>query len=384
MKILLFSDACYNDNIFPLFKALTEKGHDVTCLIYLSPLRIALFDIEKRLPQQSIIRVSEYAEIQQYSKYVSLDKMYFVNHEVSPRKPWNYLLSAISVYSFVKRGNFDYIYTDKVYARFFNILHLFRKKTIFIQHDTFPHTGEAVSKHFVKCLRNMHKKVAKVVILNKNDYHKFCSVFNLNPQKVAINKLGPLECIKLYTKPNVTEEKNNILFFGRISEYKGIEYLCEAMTIVHDVIPEATLTIAGSGKIYFDYSKYKDCSYIKFENRYISEDELALLIQKCCVTVFPYTDSTQSGGVLTSFALGKPVIVSDLETMRELVEEGRHGYFANPRDAKSLADSIIKFLLDDKKSESLKNYILSDYYDGEKSWTYIANKYIEVFNSLKK
>lgn len=114
MKILLFSDACYNDNIFPLFKALTEKGHDVTCLIYLSPLRIALFDIEKRLPQQSIIRVSEYAEIQQYSKYVSLDKMYFVNHEVSPRKPWNYLLSAISVYSFVKRGNFDYIYTDKV------------------------------------------------------------------------------------------------------------------------------------------------------------------------------------------------------------------------------------------------------------------------------
>ena len=102
------------------------------------------------------------------------------------------------------------------------------------------------------------------------------------------------------------------------------------------------------------------------------------------MTVFPYTDSTQSGGVLTSFALGKPVIVSDLETMRELVEEGRHGYFANPRDAKSLADSIIKFLLDDKKSESLKNYILSDYYDGEKSWTYIANKYIEVFNSLKK
>lgn len=384
MKILLFSDACYNDNIFPLYKALIEKGHEVVCLIHLSPLRISLFDIEKRLPRQSIIKVSEYTEIQKYSKYVNLDKMYFVNHELSSKKPWNYLLSALDVYFFVKKGKFDYIYTDKVYSRFNNILFRFKERTIFIQHDTFPHTGEAASKHYLKCLKRMHKKIAKVVILNKHDYIKFCSTYNLNPSKVFVNKLGPLECIKLFTSPDVTEEKNNILFFGRISEYKGIEYLCEAMTNVHEVIPDAKLTIAGSGKLYFDFSKYSKLSYIQLVNRYITEEELACLVQKCCVSVFPYTDSTQSGGVLTSFALGKPVIVSDLETMRELVIEGRHGLMAKPRNAKSLAETIIKFLTDIDIQNQMKENIVHDYFSGERSWAFIADQYVDIFNSSLK
>lgn len=384
MKILLYSEACFNDNIFPLYKALKEKGHDVVCLVNLSALKIALFDIERRIPRQSIIKMEEYPEMRKYSNYVSLDNMYFVNHKVSSKRPWTYLFSALDVFFFIKKGRFDYIYTDKVYSRFNNILFAFRKRTIFVQHDTFPHTGEAASKHYLKCLKKMHEKVSKIVILNKHDYNKFCSSYELHPSKVFVNKLGPLECIKLFTAPDAKEEKNNILFFGRISEYKGIEYLCEAMTKVHEVIPDAKLTIAGSGKLYFDYSKYQQLSYIHLINRYISEEELACLIQKCCVAVFPYTDATQSGGVLTSFALGKPVIASDLETMRELVVEDRHGLFAKPKDAKSLAESIIKYLTDVNIQNQMKLNIDYDYYNGERSWSFIADQYVDIINSSLK
>ena len=48
-----------------------------------------------------------------------------------------------------------------------------------------------------------------------------------------------------------------ILFFGQIVEYKGVEYLLEAMKIVHSHYPELMLVIAGGGRFYFDVEPYR-------------------------------------------------------------------------------------------------------------------------------
>ena len=66
------------------------------------------------------------------------------------------------------------------------------------------------------------------------------------------------------------QKTKNVLFFGRISPYKGIEYLCEAMMRVREHIPDATLTIAGNGNIYFDISPYEKQEWIDIQNKYIS------------------------------------------------------------------------------------------------------------------
>ena len=65
-----------------------------------------------------------------------------------------------------------------------------------------------------------------------------------------------------------------------LSPYKGIEFLTEAMIKVHEVIPDATLTIAGGGKLYFNFQKYSNLKYINLINRYVDMEELAHLLQK--------------------------------------------------------------------------------------------------------
>ena len=119
---------------------------------------------------------------------------------------------------------------------------------------------------------------------------------------------------------DIEEESQNVLFFGRISQYKGVEYLCEAMKIVQKALPNATLTIAGGGKFYFDISEYENLPYIKIINRYVGMEELAMHLSKCAISVCPYTDATQSGVIMTCFSLCKPVIATNVGGLGEMVE----------------------------------------------------------------
>lgn len=380
MKILIFSEACFNDNIFPLFKAMKGKGHDVTCLINLSSLKVMLFDIEKRIPKQRIIKATEYKELRIYEKYMDMENLYLVNHEVDRRHPWRDITRTIDVYRFIKSGNFDVIHTDMQMSRSYKFLYnCFGSKMVFVQHDPVEHSGMEWSNSTKKLFSYIHKHVNKFVILSPQYYSEFCRTYNHSGDKVLINALGPLECITLHKKDNITPRKNNILYFGRISKYKGIEYLCKAMIDVHKKIPDATLTIAGAGDFYFDIDSYKKSPYIEFVNRFITEDELANLLQECAFTICYYTDATQSGGVLTSFSMNKPVIASDIEAMRYIVKNGYNGLLVAPCNSDALSQSIVNLLQNKSQIEEMTNNIKQDYISGDNSWGSIVDKYIEFY-----
>lgn len=380
MNILLFSESYFNDTIFPLFKAFRDNGHKVTLLINLSSLKIAMFNIEKRIKKQAIIKATEYEELRFLKSYVSLEDVYLVNHEVDKKHPWREVCRAIDVYKFIKKGNYDIIHTDYVFTRGYLLLYAFRKKIVITQHDPFAHTGMAFPKSYLRYLRWSHKYLNKFVILNQYQYNDYCKTYKINPERVLVNRLGKYECIQLLSPLNVKERNHNILFFGRIVEYKGLEYLCKAMKKVHEKIPDATLTIAGSGEIYFDFEPYSKLPYVEVINRYISLEELAHLIKQSSINIFPYTDATQSGAILTSFALNKPIIASNITTLSEMTENNRFGILVNPKDADSLAEGIIKVLKDDKLRDTLSNNIDREYSVGSRSWTIIAKRYIEFYN----
>lgn len=357
-----------------------NQGHDVTLLINLTSLKIAMFNIDKRLPKQAIIKANEYKELQFLSSYVDLDRVFLVNHEVDSKHPWREISRAIDVYRFFKKGEYDVIHTDYVFTRGFLLLYAFRKKIVYTQHDPFAHTGMSFSKVYQRYLRWSHKYLSKFVILNQYQFDDYCKIYNIETKRVLVNRLGKYDCIKLLAPTNVKERKHNILFFGRIVEYKGVEYLCEAMKKVREVIPDATLTIAGSGQLYFDFDPYFNIPYIELLNRYIPLEELAYLIKSSSVNVFPYTDATQSGAVLTSFALNKPVIASNVITLSEMIEDNKFGVLVKPKDTDSLAEGIIKILKNDQFRESLSYNIEREYGFGSRSWSNIVKKYIEFYN----
>ena len=384
MKILYYSSPSFADCDFPLVKAWQEAGHDVTYLIALAPysLKSTLFDIKEQVPENAIIPAICYPELKVYESYMDMSKVYIVNRTVKKDSSPQALMMALRVTRFIKKGKFDVIHTDCMLGMWNLMLYkLFGKKMVLTVHDPFPHTGEISARKMFNYKMAM-QSVHKFVLLNNKQKDRFCETYRVYSKQILINRLGVYDNIRTFISSQVPSYTHNVLFFGRISPYKGIEYLCEAMMKVREQVADATLTIAGGGKMYFDIEPYQKQDWVKVINRYVGMEELAGLLQNCALSVCPYTDATQSGVIMTSYSLCKPVVATNVGGLGEMVENGKTGLLVLPKDVDALADAITALLKDDAKREKMADNIRNDYFVGDKSWKVIAKKYIEFYKTF--
>jgi len=147
----------------------------------------------------------------------------------------------------------------------------------------------------------------------------------------------------------VDEEENLILFFGRIWQYKGLDYLIRAQPKINRAVPQAKIMIAGKGE---DFARYRrimvDSSRFIVHNHWVSHDERARMFQRASVVVLPYVEATQSAVVPVAYTYSKPVVATRTGGLPDLVDHGQTGLLVPPRDEEALADAIIELLSDDQ------------------------------------
>jgi glycosyltransferase involved in cell wall biosynthesis len=151
---------------------------------------------------------------------------------------------------------------------------------------------------------------------------------------------------------HVQEEEHLILFFGRLYEYKGLEYLIRAEPLITSRVPQARIVIAGRGE---DFDRYRQLMvhperFIVY-NEYVSDEKRAELFAQASVVALPYTEASQSGVIPIAYRFGKPVVATTVGGLPNMVEHGRTGYLVPPRDVKALADALVH-LLQDKELRS--------------------------------
>jgi starch synthase len=142
--------------------------------------------------------------------------------------------------------------------------------------------------------------------------------------------------------------QGNILLFGKIAPYKGIDYLIRAVKRVTEKFPQVTVTIAGAGNFARYESLIKGDSHFIVDNRFIPDDEVAQLFQKAAIVVLPYADGSQTSIISIAGAFKKPVIATGVGNFPEMVEHGKTGFIVPARNADALAEAITKLLKDDK------------------------------------
>lgn len=175
------------------------------------------------------------------------------------------------------------------------------------------------------------------------------------------------------------EETGTILFFGRIEDYKGLSYLLDAMPGVVRSVPDARLVIAGSG----DLSPYQaaiDPAWCEVHNRYIRDDEVAGFFKQASVVVLPYIEGTQTGIIPIAYAFRKPVVVTAVGSIPEVVDDGRTGRVVQPRDVDALEGALISLLTDPKGGTEMGE---AGYQKmrAELSWDVVARRTREVYRS---
>jgi len=138
-----------------------------------------------------------------------------------------------------------------------------------------------------------------------------------------------------------------LLFFGFVRPYKGLDTLIKAVGILKD--HDVSLTIAGefwNGKAEFlklagDLGISEKVNII---DRYVPDDEMRRYFSSADLVVLPYKQTVTSGIIATAYGFGKPVLATDVGGFHEIVKDGCTGKLVPPDDPQAFADGIVWFI----------------------------------------
>lgn len=170
-------------------------------------------------------------------------------------------------------------------------------------------------------------------------------------------------------------ETPSLLFFGRMSHYKGLDVLLDAMSAVWDAIPEATLVVAGSGDIE-PHAALSD-PRVTVRNEHVPEEAIPGLMHAARCLVLPYRQASQSGVGSRAKPYGRPLVVTELGGLPELVSDGS-GLLVPPEDPARLADAVIEVLSDRALAERLAAAGVASA-GRESSWAVVAGRTLEAY-----
>ena len=137
------------------------------------------------------------------------------------------------------------------------------------------------------------------------------------------------------------------LFFGFIREYKGLHDLLEA---VGRMPRERDFQLLVAGEFYEDEAPYREAiarlglaDRVVLHDRYVPNEEVGDFFTAANVVVLPYRSATQSGITQIAFHYDKPVILTDVGGLAEIVRPGVMGEVVPPRDPAALAAALERF-----------------------------------------
>ena len=384
MKIAYLSWPALSDSDIPLISELKEMA-GIDYYIEVSPryAKGSVISINSVVNKNGIFKaVSIYPEFAKYKGVLDLEHAYVLNSYGRFWMFWSFV-NSIKLKLRIMKNKYDLVHTTNPFNIYQQCLYAFKDKTVMTLHDPLPHSGE---KSVVGTYRRNKalKEMKNFIILNAEQKDEFVKYYNLDSEKhVFINRLGCFSYMQDIYKPKIEKDRTKyILFFGRISPYKGVDYLLQAYTQVLNDLKDVELVIAGKGEYHFDISPYQDKDNIRFVNRYIPDDELAELVANCMYCVCPYTDATQSGVIMTAFAFRKTVVATRVGALPDMLGDGKYGILVPPKNIKSLANALVTLATNDDLIRKFELAIEEDYMKGKYSWRQIAERTLEIYKEV--
>lgn len=240
-----------------------------------------------------------------------------------------------------------------------------RLPSYFVVHDGKMHLGETEKRNQQQLLQIMRWSTHLIFL---SDYVRKVVKDNFNIEKPSI--IVPHGLIDYGLLPKIQKKedaKPTLLFLGRVSRYKGVELLLEAIKQVPNELYDK-LIIAGK----WSYKNESEYNHEKIEiiDKFLSSDEILHYIALADIMVFPYIEATQSGVATLAINYLRPSISTDVGAFKEQFNNDVT-IFVKP-DTDELARAINYLLQYPKVLEGMKQSLvkLRDVY----SWNEISKK----------
>lgn len=238
----------------------------------------------------------------------------------------------------------------------------------------------------------MYSLVDRVVVLSEVARREV--LCRINPNKIVLiphgNYLGVIPSLldqKTARKTLSIDEKDFVcLFFGGIDHHKGLDLLIQAFSHLPNK-QGIKLLVAGKQQRnhLVDYKKLADEANVYnnciFKIELISTDEMALCFSAADLVVLPYRNIYQSGVLLMAMSYQKPVLVSDIPGMTEVIQTQHNGLTFRTEDIDDLAKKI-------QWSRENRNRLLDFGYEGfcqiqnKNDWNQIARQTVRCYREV--
>ncbi len=242
----------------------------------------------------------------------------------------------------------------------------FFSKRFFKQCDAFVTLSQAVADDICLFVKNPVYKVIPHPV-----YDIFGEVVS---REIALKKLL------------LSPDFRYLLFFGLVKRYKGLDTLIE--TMANELIQSHNIKLIIAGEFYEDQKIYQEQIHklnlqehiIIFDN-YIPADEVKYFFSACDLVVQPYKTATQSGVTQVAYHFNKPMIVTDVGGLKEIVPNGKVGYVVKKENSQQIAEAINDFFTNRKEKLFIENI------KQEKlrfSWGAMATGFKSLWQAIKK
>jgi glycosyltransferase involved in cell wall biosynthesis len=239
-----------------------------------------------------------------------------------------------------------------------------RTKVLYVCHNVLPHEAKFLDKPFLKlafsqadsCIVHSRDdgEILKSLVKGKKIIQGFLPIFDMFPKPAKFNKDEFKKKFKL--------KKRVLLFFGYIRPYKGLKYLLQAMPKIINDFKDTSLLVVGEfwskdKQSYLDLVKELGIyNNVAFQDKYVPNEELGKYFAVSDVVVLPYLSATQSAAVQTAYAFDKPVIATNVGGLKDVILDGKTGYFIHSKDFEDIFDKVEKFYEKEISTQQVSKY----------------------------
>ena len=205
----------------------------------------------------------------------------------------------------------------------------------------------------------------------------------LSPHPLFDNYGSPVSKSEAVKVLKLDPDISYLLFFGFIRAYKGLDILIDAFS--DHRLRNRKIKLIVAGEFYEDDKPYKEqIKKYKLENEilffdyFIKDSEVPLYFGAADIVVQPYKTATQSGVTQIAYYFEKPMLVTDVGGLREIIPDGKCGYVVKPEPG-YITDAIIDFFENHRK-EQFEGGVKEE--KGKFSWEKMTGAIIEVYNKI--
>ena len=256
-----------------------------------------------------------------------------------------------------------------------------KTKIISLVHNLVPHEkriGDAsLTKYFVKQVDGFVAMSQSVL----DDINRFDAVKPkaLSPHPLYDNFGVAKSREEALSELDLDPANKYMLFFGIVRKYKGLDILLNALTDKNFNNGSVKLIVAG--EFYDDDTEYMNIikknqleDVVILHNKFIPDNEVVNYFCAADIIVQPYKNATQSGVTQIAYHFDKPMLVTDVGGLKEIVPHNKVGYVVQPN-----SEEVAKALLDFYQNNRSEEFIAGVKEEKKKySW----QKMVDTINGL--